>query len=311
MLQATEPAGNTGEFAFVSKVFYCAGTLLTRHSASNGARAPMVQGQWSVESGNCAQVSYPNRQWTSLDGRRKENKLMASVLSTLPVQPKVGSSSPVPFFHVLERLKTTKREGWRRFGISHGESISDHMYRMSLITMLAPSSLTPKINLSHCMKMALVHDMAESLVGDITPVEGIAKAEKSRREAATMDYLCTALLGKVDGGTAGKGLRDIWQEYEDGETLEALFVHDVDKMELIMQMVEYEKTHNGLLDLGEFSWVAKRIKLPEVNIWCNEVLHERDEYWRSIGKTPTRLDITEEQKAQQDEYYGNGTQPAS
>jgi len=31
--------------------------------------------------------------------------------------PQEGSSSPLPFFHLLERLKTTKREGWRRFGI--------------------------------------------------------------------------------------------------------------------------------------------------------------------------------------------------
>jgi hypothetical protein len=31
--------------------------------------------------------------------------------------PQTDSSSPVPFFHMLERLKTTKREGWRRFGI--------------------------------------------------------------------------------------------------------------------------------------------------------------------------------------------------
>jgi putative hydrolases of HD superfamily len=32
--------------------------------------------------------------------------------------PAEESSSPLPFFHMLERLKTTKREGWRRFGIS-------------------------------------------------------------------------------------------------------------------------------------------------------------------------------------------------
>jgi putative hydrolase of HD superfamily len=32
--------------------------------------------------------------------------------------PETHSSSPVPFFHMLERLKTTKREGWRRFGIA-------------------------------------------------------------------------------------------------------------------------------------------------------------------------------------------------
>jgi putative hydrolase of HD superfamily len=31
--------------------------------------------------------------------------------------PPEGGSSPLPFFHMLERLKTTKREGWRRFGI--------------------------------------------------------------------------------------------------------------------------------------------------------------------------------------------------
>lgn len=30
---------------------------------------------------------------------------------------KPPSNSPLPFFHMLERLKTTKREGWRRFGI--------------------------------------------------------------------------------------------------------------------------------------------------------------------------------------------------
>lgn len=31
--------------------------------------------------------------------------------------PKAAGDSPIPFFHFLERLKTTKREGWRRFGV--------------------------------------------------------------------------------------------------------------------------------------------------------------------------------------------------
>jgi putative hydrolase of HD superfamily len=35
----------------------------------------------------------------------------------LPAVPQEDSTSPLPFFHMLERLKTTKREGWRRFGI--------------------------------------------------------------------------------------------------------------------------------------------------------------------------------------------------
>jgi putative hydrolase of HD superfamily len=42
-----------------------------------------------------------------------------AVVASIPGgAPEAGSSSPVPFFHMLERLKTTKREGWRRFGIN-------------------------------------------------------------------------------------------------------------------------------------------------------------------------------------------------
>lgn len=134
--------------------------------------------------------------------------------------------------------------------------------------------------------MALVHDMAESLVGDITPQDGVPKAEKSRREATTMDFLTTGgLLGQRSGAAeAGRGIRDVWQEYEDGKTLEAQFVHDVDKMELVLQMVEYERSNEGRINLEEFRWVATKIELPEVREWCEEVLREREEYWTSIGR---------------------------
>lgn len=35
---------------------------------------------------------------------------------------------------------------------------------------------------SRCMKLALVHDLAECIVGDIAPADNISKAEKHRRE---------------------------------------------------------------------------------------------------------------------------------
>ena len=73
----------------------------------------------------------------------------------------------------------------------------------------------------------------------------------------------------------------------DDETLEAHYVHDIDKMELILQMVEYERSHEGRKDLGEFSWVATRIKLPEIKSWCDSVFEERRQFWASIGKVPS------------------------
>lgn len=199
--------------------------------------------------------------------------------------------SPIPFLHLLERLKTTPREGWRRLRIDSGESISDHMYRMSIITMLAPSSLSSRLDIPRCTKMALIHDMAESIVGDITPIDGVSKVEKSRRETEAMDFLTKNLLGAVGNGgkEAGIGFRHVWQEYEDNKTLEAKFVHDVDKLELILQMVEYEKRYQGKLDLGEFSWVAEGIVLPEVKVWCAKLLKERRKYWNDRKEFATGL----------------------
>lgn len=180
------------------------------------------------------------------------------------------------------------------------------MYRMSLITMFAPESLSSKLNIPHCTKMALVHDMAEALVGDITPVDGVPKSEKNRREATTMVYFTKTLLGRVNGGLTGQQIMDIWQEYEDSVTLESKFVHDVDKIELILQMMEYERSEQPKLDLGEFSWVATKIVLPEVQAWADEILKEREEFW--AGKKHivyTEVEKPNEKKvAQADEYYG-------
>ncbi len=207
------------------------------------------------------------------------------MISTISPRPPINHPTPIPFFHILERLKTTKREGWKRFGIQNGESISDHMYRMSIITMLAPPALSSRLNIAHCTKMALVHDMAELLVGDITPVDGVLEEEKHRREAATMDYLMTKLLGTSSATSdQAQGIRDVFHEYEDNQTLEAKFVHDVDKIELMLQMVEYERSQgDGSLDLGEFGGVAGRIQLDEVKAWANEILKEREAFWKEKG----------------------------
>lgn len=138
--------------------------------------------------------------------------------------------------------------------------------------------------------MALVHDMAEALVGDITPVDGVPVAEKHSRESETMDFLTGTLLGRSSGGfEQGQGIREVWQEYEDSQTLEAVFVHDVDKIELVLQMMEYERSHEGRLDLGEFTGVVKRIRLPEVKAWCTELLREREEFWGQLGRQASGL----------------------
>lgn len=78
--------------------------------------------------------------------------------------------SPLSFFMILRALKTTPRTGWVERKLPNPESISDHMYRMAVLGMFAPEG----IDKDRCVKIALVHDLAEAVVGDLTPHDPIS-----------------------------------------------------------------------------------------------------------------------------------------
>ncbi|KAH8429742.1 HD domain-containing protein [Aspergillus melleus] len=242
-----------------------------------------------------------------------------TVLSTLPHPPPTNTSpsTPIPFFHLLERLKTTPRSGWVQVGIPHGESISDHMYRMGVMAMMPPASVARGLNIPRCVMMALVHDMAECLVGDFTPRDtGISKAEKARREESVMGYIQGVLLGgvsvdrdgrdfglgdglglgegsasssdedgdaeEVKGEENGGGLKGLFEEYEENRTPEARFVHDVDKLEMLLQVLEYERATGRRLD--EFYHVVDEIRLNEMREWAAVVVQEREEFFAALER---------------------------
>jgi putative hydrolase of HD superfamily len=124
---------------------------------------------------------------------------------------------------------------------------------MSLIIIFAPPSLSSKINIPHYSKMALIYDMAKALIGDITPMDKVLKHKKNRREEITMEYFIKGLLRKVNSGIIGKEINNIWREYEDGETLESKFIYNMDKIKLVLQILDYKRAHGHKLDLGDLS----------------------------------------------------------
>ena len=177
------------------------------------------------------------------------------------------------------------------------------------MAMAAPPSLASQIDLHKCVMMSLIHDMAESLVGDLTPADRVPKTEKRRRESMSIDYITQKLLGNVRGpGTnVGKEVQAIWQEHEDSESLESRFVQDIDKVELLLQMVEYEKRGEGKVNLSEFTYVANKVSLPEIKSWAEEILEERREFWAGIksvnGEAGGESDVAPEMRKMQDKYY--------
>ena len=187
-------------------------------------------------------------------------------------------------FHLLETLKLQKRTGWVNHNIANPESISDHMYRMGIMSLLLPQTTSNdklSINRDRCMKIALVHDLAESIVGDITPFdEKIDKDEKHRRELRTIQYICNDIIKPVNG-SAAEDIQECWNEYEFQSTAEGRYVKDIDKYEMLVQCFEYERVYGDKRDLSQFYGAVQSIKTEEVKQWANELLVERERFFAS------------------------------
>lgn len=184
-------------------------------------------------------------------------------------------SKVLSFMHRVEKLKVNKRTGWLHHRVPRAESIADHMYRMAMLAMLCPKD----IDIGKAVMLALVHDLAEAEVGDLTPLDGVSKEEKMRREAEALAYLVHDLLGS---SPAALRIEALWHEYEDRETLESKLVKDLDRFELILQAVEYERAHD-IVDLQPFFSCAADVQHPRVRKWTVELAKERQEMWKARG----------------------------
>ncbi|AEY97647.1 FAFL036Cp [Eremothecium gossypii FDAG1] len=202
----------------------------------------------------------------------------------IPAEIKALLAEPSPnyvltFLHIVELLKTQRRTGWVDHGILPCESISDHMYRMGITSMLIKD---PAVDRNRCVRIALVHDLAESLVGDITPVAEVTKEEKHRREWETIQYLCQQLIAPYNPVAADEIMRD-WLAYENTDCLEARYTKDIDKFEMLVQCFEYERRHGGTKNLQQFWSAVDSIKTDEVRSWVQDLQARRNRFFESFA----------------------------
>jgi putative hydrolase of HD superfamily len=139
----------------------------------------------------------------------------------------------------LLALKALPRAGWIRVGVPAPESVAAHSWGVAfLVLALAPDSL----DRGHALGPALVHDLAEVEVGDITPHDGVSPDEKHRREAVAMARLVTPFPRSAE-------LLALYEEYAAKRSPEARFVRACDKLDLALQSALYQR--DGGLDTGE------------------------------------------------------------
>jgi putative hydrolases of HD superfamily len=163
----------------------------------------------------------------------------------------------IEVWYEIIQLKQLYRQGWIQRGIDPAscETVAEHTFGNAMLClMLLPRH--PDLDALRVLMMALVHDVGEAYVGDITPNDNIPAEVKKAREAAAIDKI----LGKLPHGEL---LIEVWQESELQETAEAQFVKQIDRLEFAMQASVYE--HQGKIDGEEFyDKVAEQMKLPEL-----------------------------------------------
>lgn len=154
----------------------------------------------------------------------------------------------VDFLKLVGKLKRTPRTGWiTKVKVNEPESVADHSYRTSVLCMLFGD--LKGVNANSMIRMALLHDLCESIIGDLPPDES---GEKKRKENQAMIDALSLLPRKLS-----KAYYALWQEFMTGKTREARLVHELDKMEMAIQAIEYKKEGYGSKRLSEFLASAK------------------------------------------------------
>ena len=172
------------------------------------------------------------------------------------------------FFKTAVNLKNISRQGWvDKLSLKHPESVADHSYSMAIMGM-AISDLE-NYNSEKILKMILLHDLAESKIGDYTPNQ-ISKENKVKIENNAYDEMISALPESIKLQYA-----QIWEEYQKHESPESKIVHQIDKLEMALQAKMYQKDGSSKEAVESFFKSAEEgITHPKLREILNQILQD-------------------------------------
>ncbi len=167
--------------------------------------------------------------------------------SVLPYQHLIGGSTPaiVRAYFEFNHLKNLFRQGWLKRGISKErcESVAEHTFGTVVLAYFLAEAYFPELNLDRVIRMALLHDFGEIYAGDIIPSDQMDPEQKVKLERQSVVRIFADL---PEGGS----YLALWEEFEAGESPEAHFVHQIDRLEMALQASVYE--YSGYPNLQEF-----------------------------------------------------------
>ncbi|MGX2997124.1 HD domain-containing protein [Streptomyces sp. JNUCC 64] len=136
----------------------------------------------------------------------------------------------VGYLMEIGALKRGRRSGWWIAGVKDPETIAEHSFRVAVIG--AVLAMMEGADPARVALLCTFHDTQETRVGDI-PWIGRRYLTAARNEDVTRDQVADAYPA------VAAGIQAVVDEYENGDSLEVLVAHDADKLECVIQGLEY------------------------------------------------------------------------
>ena len=131
-----------------------------------------------------------------------------------------------------EKIKHLPRTGWLRENIDNPETVGEHSWQMTLMALYkTTTSDKEEYDMDHVIKLCICHDLAESKIGDITPID-VAYSTKGEKEQKAMEMIAKEASFPL--------LTELFAEYENKQTPEAKLANDLDKLDMLAQALDYE-----------------------------------------------------------------------
>jgi putative hydrolase of HD superfamily len=154
----------------------------------------------------------------------------------------------------LQRLKGLERTGWTLRGLPNGtESVASHSFGVSVTAMMLADGISSRgiqVDVERVLRMALLHDWAETRVGDM-PRTATHYFGADTRKLAEGQAFADIVAGV---GPAETEYRKLYDDYEQRQSLEARIVKAADVIDLLVQAYALERS--GAKGLDEFWEVA-------------------------------------------------------
>ena len=161
----------------------------------------------------------------------------------------------VKYYIANSRLKDKNRSGWDKnhwnIKSSRIERIAEHIVSTMYLALAMESEIdynetldfNRNIDIDEIIKILSIHEIGETIIGDITPFDGITPEQKAEIEFKAVQELLKNLTDK-------KELLDLFTTFETKNSPEAQFAYLCDKMEADLQSKYYQDTyqHRSLSD---------------------------------------------------------------